>query len=367
MIIIKFLFFINLLFLSFTALVVRAQDQVTESAPAPTETLSNSVSNSLTLIRPKGSFEFRYDLFALPTSRRGHTAFDVPEVRLGFEAKGLYFQKLNLLYDFQESKVVEASIVLTQEDDVANWSLEGGILMRPWFQQLSQLSGAHVYGGLEFYPLARRYKYDVESDKGMSLSRTWKNEHLTVTLSATNGEGSTRNEGGSSKDFDLLVLQKNEMWQWMLGYTWGAYDEYSGAEMRKERIKGFLQYQSGNETAFVELLYTVDPQMAIADRQIAEAVDMSSRLGERIFGQSSRIFYHHSWSGLWGTMIQGDLIRPDVSNRKKDFWEVTGGATYRWNPQTHLWTGVTHASFPEEHSASIRDQQRFSIAMRLVF
>lgn len=358
MIIIKLFFFINLLFVSFFAL-----------AHAPESVVQNAANSSqfLSSLRPKGSFEFRYDLFALPTSRRGHTAFEVPEVRMGFEAQGLYFQKLNLLYDFQESRLVEASVVLAREDDQAQWLLEGGIFVRPWFQQLRLQIASRFYGGSEFYPLARRYKYDVESDKGLSLTRVWRREGLRVILSATNGEGSTRNEQGGSKDFDLLVQQQIEMWQWVFGYTWGAYDEYTGAEMRKERIKGLLQYQSGDETAFVEILYSVDPQMAIADRQMAEGVDLNSRSGERIFGQSSRFFYHHRWSDLWGSVIQWDSIRPDVSNRKKDFWEATAGMSYMWNPQTHLWAGGTHASFPEEHSASIRDQERFSIAMRLVF
>jgi len=350
-----FLFLINSVWAQIDETPLKSTPEVRELTPIQTLPL-----------KVGGYLDFVMRAHSLPTSKRGRVDYTVEEMPLRFVLTPMERHQATVEHDFANNRLREAnyqmSSLLAETDE-----LQVGVLRRLWYGELEKRTKIFAAAGLELRPLGQKYNYDQENDTGFLYQRRWPEANFVVAVGSLNGEGGVQTENGASKESFLFLRRDWDYFSVLLFYSSGAYDQYSGAENKKERWQWAMQYIFDQTELRLEFLLATDPAQAIKDRSIADGVDVISQLGERIHGAATRLQIYQSWRPQWGILGQYDYVQPDRQQRLKNFGQWTLGAAYQWTPRVQSWLAWNQGDYGSEHLASTRESKRISFATRLNF
>ena len=314
------------------------------------------------------------NLISLPSSMRGASVFDIPNLKASFEMTQTEGNALQVVLRGTDNRDVtskkyqveleKAAIQVKSFFPTSFW-LEVGLIANPWNEVSEELWDFQFWGAASFSAL-RRYKYLAASELGVNAH--WNiSDLLGLSLSVTNGESAQESEKGARKDSQLILWYEDETWQVSLGYLLGAYDEYEPAVNAKERILARVAYVWEPVLATLEVFKTKDPSEAINKLDLAENLDLTSLVNQSVSGEGGSMTLRWNYNENYTLRLRSDLINPSVTLQQREIKTNMLAVTYEKTRGTNLSCIYARTDLGEQHSSAAKTSEKVILALGMHF
>jgi hypothetical protein len=364
---------------------VRALNRVVLILIALNLTFAEEVLSSDTQI--DGQMGFNFNLYQLPSSKRGQTSFNLETLNLNFSRQidSEFNVKLGLLLAPHRDSASGEMISLLQygylEYQIENespWLFQAGMVLDPIVQfERSKISSFSL--GQENSGIWERYSYFHVSDQGFNIN--YSSETFVLGLSMMNGEGSNSSEKGIGKDFSFYTMigtmrPQDQGFYLFLGSYIGKYELLPPSKSIKNRGVVSLGYQSGGGSQFVLQGLVAQDAIDGINLQLAEGANLLSRSGQiaqSTGGSLSAEVPVNEWESELGlprkifVIVRVEQLDPDIKIESNEVTSGYGGVGYSSAENFKLIFSVKNTQYKPEFNPGTDNRSKIAISTQIVF
>lgn len=246
-------------------------------------------------------------------------------------------------------------------------ALRAGLIPQPW-QKAQYEIWPYRFLGRDAWSLTEKWNYQSPSDLGISFMSELPYGLGEWALTAVNGEGINRPEGGRNKEASLFLrFAQGGSWSLSTSYARGNYDGYERDISVKERIQALLAYEGSTWLAGLEYFGSQDPANALQDFSMAEGVDVLDFLGTETRGEGGSAFVSVSTGESSDLMFRYDFLNPIKDEEGRDLhtfltawgWTLTEGVKTAFV--------VDYTRYGDNYGLGARDRSKLSLATQVLF
>ncbi len=339
------------------------------------------------------NFEFQGDVSMLsvisikPSSVHQRSSFQMPEGRLGarwtFEPETvlggevLYAKTRDSVdgrYNLQmETVYLEMQKVLSD----SHW-IRFGLIPHPW-EVIAERFWGYRFLGARGPTLGFRYSYLNRSDLGVITGANLESWG-TWSLMVVNGEGASKEEQGSRKDFHLTLeglpfanYRDRQKITLALQVVEGAYDNIDPDVSQKERLSALFGFeQELGLMGSLEWMSSKDPVDGM-NLLLADKVDLSAQGGQMVNGQGGSLILKYRGKvhtdeekrGLYEIFTRVDQWNPAMGVKGKALRSQLLGIGFFPRQLLQISLAWSEVLYENNHATSLRDTSDFLVAARL--